>query len=247
MDFEGFEEGSADTRNGKVFYLRRKSQGRPIIFLHGIGGNLKTWNKLAPLLPKGPDLYLVDMLGHGRSDAPEIEYDVMVQVGMLEELVQKIGIAEPILFGHSYGGWAAIHYSLRQKASGLVIEDCAGVESQHAELEAEGKKEERMEDLVNESVKIGANERVIRSAAENLDRHLLTSDTLSKVSQRTLLLWGEDDDVVPIRFGRELKAAIKGSNLIVIPDAGHIPHRTRPEIVAHALSMFCGLPPTPGV
>ncbi len=242
MDFEGFEEGFSDTKNGKVFYLRRKSQGKPMIFLHGIGGNLKTWNKLAPFLPKGLDIYLVDLLGHGRSDAPQIEYDVMVQVGMLEELTKSLGLTEPMLFGHSYGGWAAILYSLKQKTAGLIIEDSAGIESQEAEITETEKGDEYMEELITDSVRIGANERVIRSAVGNFGSHSLTADTMSKVSSRTFLIWGEDDDFVPLKFGREMQAAIKGSDMLIIPGGGHVPHRTKPEIVAGAISRFCRIP-----
>ena len=129
MDFDGFEQGFAETKRGRVFYLRRKSSGTPIIFLHGIGGSSKGWNRLAPHLPEGLDIYLVDLLGHGRSDAPAINYDVMVQVEMLEEFIAGLGIAEPILFGHSYGGWMAVHYSLRRNARSLMIEDSAGMAS----------------------------------------------------------------------------------------------------------------------
>ena len=115
MAFEGFEEGFVTTSLGKIFYLNRKGGGRPIIFLHGIGGLLKSWDKLVPFLGQGPDLYMIDLLGHGRSDAPDINYDVMVQVQVLKELVEELGLEKPVLFGHSYGGWMAVHYSLADR------------------------------------------------------------------------------------------------------------------------------------
>jgi pimeloyl-ACP methyl ester carboxylesterase len=239
MDFEGFEQGFSSTKNGRVSYLRRKSAGKPIIFLHGIGGSLKSWNKLAPFLPKGLDLYLIDLLGHGRSDAPDIEYDVMMQVEMLEELVENLGLTEPTIFGHSYGGWMAIHYSLRQKTAGLMIEDSAGMESQQQEIQKTGESEEYKKELVSDAMMIGANEKVMRSAAANFSRYTLTKDILSKVSARTFLIWGDNDDFVPIKFGKEMHEMIKDSDFLVIPGAGHVPHRTKPEIVAAAISRFC--------
>ena len=32
--------------------------------------------------------------------------------------------------------------------------------------------------------------------------------------------------------------AIKGSELLVIPDTGHVPHRTKPEVVSKAIAKF---------
>ena len=243
--FEGFEQGFAGEKGRRLFYLHRKSNGIPIIFLHGIGGNLNSWNKLAPLLPANLDVYLVDLLGHGKSDAPGIEYDVMVQVAALERLTRELGITEPTLFGHSYGGWMAIHYSLRQKTAGLMIEDCAGIESQQLEIDAAGKRQEYAESLIGSSLKIGANEKVIRSAAINFERYLLTSDILSKVSSRTFLIWGDDDPFVPLKFGEQMHEQIKDSDFLVIPGAGHVPHRTKPKIVAAAISRFYKVPILP--
>jgi pimeloyl-ACP methyl ester carboxylesterase len=242
MAFEGFEEDFLGTKNGKVFYLHRKSQGRPMIFLHGIGGSSNTWNKIDKYLPKELDIYMIDMLGHGRSDAPDIEYDVMLQVGMLEEFVEKLSINDPLLFGHSYGGWMAIHYSLRHGVPDLMVEDCAGMESQQLEIIAAGKAEEDRDLLIKESIKIGAKEKVIRSAVDNFEKHMLTEELLSEVTARTLLIWGDDDASVPIKFGREMQALIKGSDFLTIPGAGHVPHRTKPEIVAKAIADFIADP-----
>jgi pimeloyl-ACP methyl ester carboxylesterase len=238
MDFEGFEEKYLQTQNGRLFYLHRSAPGKTIIFLHGIGGSLKSWNKLTPYLPHNLNIYLIDMLGHGRSDAPEMEYDVMVQVDALDEFIQKLALDTPVLFGHSYGGWMAIHYSLRQKVDCLIIEDCAGMESQQLEINSAGKKEEDRKSLIIESIKIGANEKVITSAANNFDKHMLTDAMLQNVSARTLLIWGADDEWVPIKFGNEMHSMIKDSEFLSIPEAGHVPHRTKPQVVGDAIAKF---------
>ena len=133
----------------------------------------------------------------------------------------------------------AIHYSLRQKTEGLMIEDCAGMESQQLEVDAAGKREEYRNALIEGSLKIGANEKVIRSAAGNFERSMITSYILSKVASRTFLIWGDDDQFVPIKFGRQMHEQIKDSDFLIIPGAGHVPHRTKPDIVAGAISRFC--------
>ena len=78
----------------------------------------------------------------------------------------------------------------------------------------------------------------MESAVGNFDRYLLDSETMSKVAVKTSLIWGDNDEFVPIKFGREMNNSINGSTLLVIPGAGHVPHRTRPEIVGKATSDF---------
>ena len=54
----------------------------------------------------------------------------------------------------------------------------------------------------------------------------------------TLLLWGRHDRIVPLGIGERLHAAIPASRLVVVEDAGHLPHEERPEPVLHELGRF---------
>ncbi|MGD2071753.1 MAG: alpha/beta hydrolase [Gemmatimonadota bacterium] len=56
----------------------------------------------------------------------------------------------------------------------------------------------------------------------------------------TLLLWGNDDRVVPPWVGRRLAADLPCSRLIVLPDCGHIPQEERPTESLEALLGFLG-------
>jgi pimeloyl-ACP methyl ester carboxylesterase len=54
------------------------------------------------------------------------------------------------------------------------------------------------------------------------------------ISVPTLILWGEDDRVLPRLIGERLKAAIPNSRLEFIKHAGHIPQEEEPaEVVSH--------------
>jgi pimeloyl-ACP methyl ester carboxylesterase len=54
----------------------------------------------------------------------------------------------------------------------------------------------------------------------------------------TLLLWGEDDSVIPAHHAHEAHERIPGSHLAMIKDAGHFPHRDRPGLFARHLLDF---------
>ncbi len=54
------------------------------------------------------------------------------------------------------------------------------------------------------------------------------------ISVPTLILWGDDDRVLPRLIGKRLKAAIPNSRLELIPFAGHIPQEEQPDaVIAH--------------
>jgi pimeloyl-ACP methyl ester carboxylesterase len=50
------------------------------------------------------------------------------------------------------------------------------------------------------------------------------------------LLWGADDPVVPLEWGRLLAQRLAGSELTVVPDCGHFPQEEHPQQVAAAVT-----------
>jgi pimeloyl-ACP methyl ester carboxylesterase len=63
-------------------------------------------------------------------------------------------------------------------------------------------------------------------------------DRLGDIKIPTLILWGEEDRVVPLDVGREFHRLIQGSKLIVFPKTGHIPQEETPHESAAAVRAF---------
>jgi pimeloyl-ACP methyl ester carboxylesterase len=61
---------------------------------------------------------------------------------------------------------------------------------------------------------------------------------LGEIGHPTLILWGEEDRVFPVAVGEEMERAIKGSKLVKIPKAGHIPQWEQPELSNQAMVKF---------
>ncbi len=65
-----------------------------------------------------------------------------------------------------------------------------------------------------------------------------------RVRVPTVVVWGEGDRLLPASEGKRLAERIAGAKLVVIPDAGHLPQRERPEALAALVAEFLsGLPP----
>lgn len=73
------------------------------------------------------------------------------------------------------------------------------------------------------------------------------SDALPRVAAPTLVLWGADDDVAPLRNGRVLAWMLPHARLETIEGAGHTPMSESPAALRALLEPFlsAGLPPGP--
>ena len=59
------------------------------------------------------------------------------------------------------------------------------------------------------------------------------------INQPTLILWGEEDTVIPAADGHTLHDSILNSRMVVLKDCGHVPPEERPELFAELVSEFC--------
>jgi pimeloyl-ACP methyl ester carboxylesterase len=58
----------------------------------------------------------------------------------------------------------------------------------------------------------------------------------------TLILWGREDKVIPLRVGEELRRLIPNSTLEVIEQCGHIPQEEKPDETINRISRFLAIP-----
>lgn len=70
---------------------------------------------------------------------------------------------------------------------------------------------------------------------------------LSRVNRPALLIWGDDDRLVPLEEGRRLQAALPSARLLVFDSCGHLPQEEMPERFAAEVAAFASrfktLPP----
>ncbi|MHB1830359.1 MAG: alpha/beta fold hydrolase [Candidatus Micrarchaeaceae archaeon] len=232
-----FEDRHFDSKYGKLHYVHHEGSGPAVVFLHGFAGSLKSWTRLMQHLPHDLDVYAVDLLGHGDSDAPDADYSLKMHYETIRGLIEEQGLANPYLFGHSYGGWVAAHYALEEKIGGLILEDSAGLEEFAYERHA--RDPNYREEMVKKALSINPREDVLKKMmyADNTDV-FLTPSALGSIEARTMIIWGGDDSTVDVKYAKVFSKSIIGSRLIVLEGEKHTPHYTNPEAVAKALIDF---------
>lgn len=71
-----------------------------------------------------------------------------------------------------------------------------------------------------------------------------TSDTPQLTSKYrdinvpTLIIWGREDEVIPLSIGERLQREIPGSKMVVLEECGHIPQEEKPVETLKIISEF---------
>lgn len=242
MDYEkDFEDGYEHTSVCALHFRHHPGTREKIIFLHGIGSNTKAWKRLMEYLPSELDIFLIDLLGHGESDAPQIDYTISTQFQALREFIAMQNNGDSYLFGHSYGGWIAAYYASQPTGcKGIMLEDCAGEKEFFDELLKSGNKDKYNENLLNLAMMVSGNkEYVLKSIIElGTTEDQLDHNLLSQINTRTMIIWGGDDKVLDPKYAQILSEEIKGSTLKIINGAGHDPHFTNAKEISDLIMLF---------
>ncbi len=64
------------------------------------------------------------------------------------------------------------------------------------------------------------------------------------INQQTLIIWGEEDTVIPIKCGHKLHHDILNSRFVVLKDCGHVPPEEKSELFTELVTEFCRDPKT---
>jgi len=117
--------------NGLRVHVKVAGQGEPaLILLHGLGSSTVSWEQVAGPLAERRLVISLDRPGFGLTERPmrgqwtgESPYSPTAQADMIVALMDKLGVQQAILVGHSAGGTIAAITALRhpQRTRALVL------------------------------------------------------------------------------------------------------------------------------
>lgn len=112
--------------NGVRLEVRSAGEGTPLLLLHGFTGRGSSWVSHLPALRRSHRTIVVDLLGHGRSDAPAdpARYSVDHQADDLAALARALEARPADILGYSMGARIALRLTLDHPAAvrRLVLE-----------------------------------------------------------------------------------------------------------------------------
>jgi pimeloyl-ACP methyl ester carboxylesterase len=115
------------TVDGVSIAVDRVGQGRPVVCLSAIGHDARDFDALAARLGGRFEFIRLEWPGHGRSGADQQPACARRYADLAAQVLDVLGIAQPILIGNSIGGAAAILLAAERGVAGVVLCDCGGL------------------------------------------------------------------------------------------------------------------------
>jgi len=252
--------------DGLRIAYERAGGGPPLILLHGyVGDGPTTWRRQIDGLSDEFTVVAWDAPGAGRSSDPPESFGMAGYADCLAGFVKGLGLEEPHVAGLSFGGALALTFYRRHSAipttlilasayagwAGSLPADVAEQRLRQAFALADLSPQEFVDALLPTMFSEGTPPESVgafrasmlafhpagframaRASAEDL------RDVLPHIRVPTLLLYGDKDVRAPLTVGEDLHAAISGSALVVLPDAGHVCNVEAPEEFNSAVRNF---------
>ena len=198
--------------------------GKDVVLLHGWGQNIQMMDPLGKLL-KNCRITILDLPGFGSSMEPSFAYNISDYASLLHEFLKELKIDNPILIGHSFGGRIAIYYASTYPVSKLVLFGSPFIKKENDSLKLKVFKSLKKIKFLNNLAEVMKNHLgsedyknasgVMRQILVNTVNTDLSSNA-SKITCPTLLIWGNNDEAVPVSEAKKLESLIDDSALIVL-------------------------------
>jgi pimeloyl-ACP methyl ester carboxylesterase len=204
------------------------------------------WQKCLPFLAQHHQVIAIDIPGHGQSKLTG-PWHLEEIAPLLVMLLRQMNLMPIAVMGHSMGGAIAIHLSAIAPdiIKRLVLVDSTGlpleggittlaIRSIRSALTPQGGSSYPF------SIQLG----MFKSTPSlywQVAQEMVKSDfrnELASLNLPTLIIWGEQDVLLPIQLGERLSKALPHAKFIRIPDAGHRLPLSHPELLSNMVLEF---------
>ncbi|MDR2985683.1 MAG: alpha/beta hydrolase [Nocardiopsaceae bacterium] len=103
------EDSILNLAHGDIHLCQDGPRDAPaLLLIHGTASSARSWEQMVPLLAKSHRVIRIDLLGHGRSAKPGGRgYEIPEQGRQVGVVLDRLGVRECIVVGHSSGGTVA--------------------------------------------------------------------------------------------------------------------------------------------
>jgi pimeloyl-ACP methyl ester carboxylesterase len=237
---------TVQTRHVPVRYIEG-GDGPPLVFLHSAGG-VTPEDPFLQALARSHHVYAPLVPGYGDSEeCPEIR-DMLDFTLHTWDVVDALGVKDPILVGHSMGGMIAAEMAAVQPndVSRLALIAPAGLwDDNHPIPDLFSTMPYEMPALLFHDEAAGAAMLTAGRDVEDpnfLQQYLVTNarqlgmagrilfpiperglaGRLYRIKARTVIVWGDSDRLIPPVYAHAFKKGIARAELVSIPEAGHM-------------------------
>lgn len=241
-------------RENKIRYLEYGVSSDVILLVHGLGASAERWETVIPYFRENYRVIALDLPGFGLSDKPSIDYTIDFFVKSLSEFIVKLGIENNVMIGSSLGGQITAELAISEpRLNKMILVSPSGVVNystlaldayiaaailpnqknvEKAFSMMGGLNKEVDSQIVNEFI-----QRINMPNAKNAflstlisnKKVKLTCEKLANVSVPSLIIWGDNDPVIPKENSDLFFSCIKNCKFVEMKECGHTPFVDKPE------------------
>jgi pimeloyl-ACP methyl ester carboxylesterase len=218
-------------------------EGPPLIFIHGLGAESTNWVLAMLSFRRQYHVYAIDLLGHGQSEQPDIDYSVTRQSEMVRQFLADREALPADVVGISMGGWITLKLAIDHPdaVKRIVVADAAGLDFQtgltvknflpanHEEFKTfMAMLTPRLHDapypllrdfLRQVSQRAWITRRIFASFLTYQD---VLDGKLQQIKAPALVIWGKEENLLPMSLGWEMQQQIPNASMVVCTDSGHL-------------------------
>lgn len=250
----------------KIRYLESGDSKESIVLIHGLGASAERWEFVIPYLEKKYRMIVPDLIGFGHSDKPLVDYTPDFFSEFISKFLKKINISKTYLIGSSLGGQISIEFASKHNdvVKKLVLISPSGIMKHSTPaLEAYvmaalyptaiGAKDafekmagggKRIDPIIIERfverMQLPNAKMSFMSTLLGLKNAEIITKTLTKITSPSLIIWGEHDPVIPIKYAEDFVSTIQDCRFFKMSGCGHTPYVDDPEKFANTVISFLG-------
>jgi len=227
-----------------AYEVSGNTNGPKMVLIHGLFMNSDCWKFQLEEFEKNFHILRFDLRGHGRTTKPKKRFTIRNYVDDMSALINHLGWTNDLyLIGHSLGGMIALVYSLENPShvKKLVVADSFCFISQEAITDVLGRVNNAKLDKFALGISVRGlipyDEEIAQFVAKLVTDHMTKKDcliataasagfnmceNLKNLERPTLVLVGKKDITTPVWASEMIHEWLPQSELIILPDAGHL-------------------------
>lgn len=224
-----------------------------VLFIHGIGGNLRHWMLQMNELGKKRRVVGVDLPGHGGTSGPAYQ-EIEEYLPFLDGCLEALRLEKPVLVGHSMGGAISLNYALQrqERLAGLALLSTSAKLPLLDELLAKLKTGQPCPELADYLYAPGSPPELVEAAKREILAlgpevfyngfltcgHYDIRKRLQEIALPCLVLCGREDRMTPPSWSEALARGLPDSRLEILGGCSHMLLLEQPERVNALLDDF---------
>jgi len=251
MEPQSIEVGGQSTR------VLERGEGDPVVVLHGWGGRIESMTPVIECLATSFRVVAMDLPGFGESPAPRGAWGTPDYATYVTDVLAERGIERAHFVGHSYGAKTSLYLAATRPplVDKLILQASSGLRTPPS-VQARAKRAASKVGKV--AGRLGRPGRAVRraiydrvSSSDYRDAGALRptlvkvvnedlKGLLGRVKASTLLVWGTEDDAVPLVHARTMEKLIPDAGLVLFEGAGHFAYLDDPTRFCVVAKHFLG-------